>query len=599
MKPSRYRSWFLYATLAAATTAVYWPVGHFEFVNYDDDIRVYGNPHVTRGLTLEGLRWAFTTFEANNWHPVLWLSHMLDCQLFGLRAGAHHWVNVLLHVVNTLLLFALLQRMTGAIWPSAFVAAAFAWHPTHVESVAWVTERKDVLSTLFGLLTLAAYLAYIERRSWSRYALVVSLFALGLMSKPMLVTLPLVLLLLDAWPLRRITLQNGPGARRSLLLLVAEKAPLIVMALAASAVTYWAQSASDSGVAAVKAVPWAVRICQAVIAPVAYLDKIIWPVNLTVLYPYSGTLKLSAALVSAVALGVVTTLALGRWRSSPYLAVGWLWYLGTLAPVSGSIQVGDQSMADRYTYVPSIGIFMLAAWALADCSAGLRSFKVAVGTLAIGVLAIWMAGTSRQLRHWRSSVTLFERAIAVTGGNYVAHNNLGAALRDRGELAEAAAHFEQAICIWAEFPEAHKNLADLLAQAGRFHEAVEHYRRAIRAMPKWSDAHNNLGFALAAQGNLAEAIPHFREAVRLNPGLADAHLNLGVALMKQENFEESQAQLAEALRRKPSDAQAQYLMGAVLQARGRKQEAAERFEAALRLNPNYAEARRALETLRD
>lgn len=579
--------------------AVYWPVGQFDFVNYDDNIRVYENPHVTRGLTWEGVRWAFTTMEASNWHPVLWLSHMLDCQLFGLRAGAHHWVNVLLHVVNMLLLLALLKQMTGALWASAFVAAAFAWHPTHVESVAWVSARKDVLSTLFGLLTLAAYLAYVRRGWWGWYALAAGLFALGLMSKPMLVTLPFVLLLLDVWPLRRMSLENGPAAWRSLFLLLREKAPLIVMALLVSAMTYWAQSARDSGVPAVKAVPWAVRICHAVIAPVAYLSKIIWPTKLAVLYPYSGTLKLSGALVSVVVLGVVTALAIGERRRSPYLAVGWLWYLGTLVPVSGLIQVGDQSIADRYTYLPSIGVFILAAWALVDSCAGRRSARVALGAVATGVLAVWVVGTARQLRYWRNSVTLFERAIAVTDGNYIAHNNLGAALRDQGKRAEAATHFQQAIGIWEDFPEAHKNLADLLAQAGRFHDAVEHYRRAIRLMPKWADAHNNLGFALAAEGNLVEAVAHFREAVRLNPDLADAHLNLGIALMKQGDLEESRAEFAQALRRKPSDAPAHYLMGVVLQAQGRKQEAAERFEAALRLDPDYADARQALKKLRD
>ncbi len=577
--------------LAVVTLAVYWPLWNQEFVNYDDPDLVTSNVHVQRGITGQSVIWAFTTGHTGNWLPLTWLSHMLDCRLFGLHAGAHKMVNVAFHIGSTVLLFLVLNQMTAAPWRSGFVAAAFALHPLRVESVAWVSERKDVLSAFFWMLTMWMYVRYVEHPQARRYVPVLLCFALGLMSKSMLVTMPFVLLLLDLWPLKRLPLDRTPAARRRVLNLVREKLPLFVLSAASCVMTYRAQATAS----AIKSIPSAYRVANAVVSYLRYICKTVWPANLAVFYPQFRSLAFTRVALAAAAIITTTVLMVRVVRNRPYLTVGWFWYLGILFPVIGLIQVGDQSMADRFTYIPSIGILIMVTWGLAELFPHEKRFQTALRVVAIGTLVFWTGVTSHQIRFWTDSTTLFERAIAVTHDNYVAQNNLGVALRGKGRSADAAKHFSEAIRIWPEFPEAHKNLADILAHEGRLHEAIDHYSQAVRTKPNWAEAHNNFGFALAAQGSLDEAAAQFQEAVRLEPESALDHCNLGLAFVKLGKTSDALAQLSQALALNPEDPQAQYLMGVVLKDLGRPAEAVQYFTGALRLNPNLTEARVALQ----
>jgi hypothetical protein len=450
----RRRSLVIGLGLLAAIGVVYWPVRHFEFINFDDDVYVWANPEVQNGLTLRGLAWAFTTGHAGNWHPLTWLSHMLDCQLFGVNAGAHHLVNVLFHAANTLLLFGVLKRMTGARWRSALVAALFALHPLHVESVAWVAERKDVLSTCFWLLTLWAYVRYVQKpeihystaalrplTSWN-YWLALVFFVCGLMSKPMVVTLPLVLLLLDYWPLNRVAGCKLPAAssdpeRSTLLALVWEKVPFLALAGVSCGLTLWVQQRGGA-VASVESLPLGLRTGNAVVAYVRYLGHAFWPGGLAVFYPYQAW-SLPTVVGAGVLLAGVTGVVVWRGRSERHLLVGWLWYLATLIPVIGLVQVGGQSLADRYTYVPLIGMFVLVAWGMPRSLTQPRLGKLAMIAAASAVLCACAVLSWVQVHHWRDSETLFRYALKVTTGSAQAHNNLGVALAAQGKLAEAVA----------------------------------------------------------------------------------------------------------------------------------------------------------------
>jgi protein O-mannosyl-transferase len=536
------RNLLIGVALGLAILTVYWPVVLQDFVNYDDQEYVTDNPRVQKGIAWEGMVWAFTTRHSWNWHPLTWLSHMLDCQLFGLDAGAHKVVNVAFHIANTLILFFALVRMTAAPWRSAFVAAGFALHPLHVESVAWVSERKDVLSAFFWMLTMLAYVRYAEQPSTRRYSLVLASFALGLMAKPMLVTLPCVLLLLDLWPLGRTAYSRpavGERAPSKIPRLIWEKVPFLLLSAALSVVTYWAQATGGTFGSAVKPLPLAVRACNAVVSYVRYINKFLLPVNLAVFYPQPGAWRLPEFGLTAMVIVLLTVLLLRALRANPYLTVGWFWYLGTLVPAIGLIQVGDQSIADRYTYIPSIGLLVLMAWGVPELVSGWRGAEVAVRAVAIGVIIAWMATTRHQLQYWANSISLFEHAIAVTSDNYIAQNNLGAALRATGKLEQAAPHFQEAIRIWPQYPEANKNLGDILARTGRFDEAVHHYQQALQKRPDWAEAHNNLGTALAMQGSTEEAIAQFSDALRLQPDFADAAYNLEAAREMQKSPKKS------------------------------------------------------------
>ena len=695
------RPGFLCLLLALATLAVFLPVARQGFVNYDDSDYVTENAHVLSGLTRANVVWAFTTGHASNWHPVTWLSHMLDCQLFGTRAGAQHLVSVGFHIANALLLLLLLRRMTGALWRSALVAALFALHPLHVESVAWASERKDVLSGFFFLLTVGAYVGYVEGRrargkepgqeterekaeirrpkserspnsevrspkpsggrvgrqsgtqdAASRFLLLPApifyvaallFFALGLMSKPMLVTLPCVLLLLDYWPLRRFevstlnappsavlsTLRSGAtedGLRRTgqlstMVRLVLEKAPFFLMAGASSVITFIVQR---KGGAVSTSLPVGGRIANALVSYVRYIGKMFWPVDLSILYPHPGRWPAWQVIASAALLLAIFVAVLRLARGRPYLAVGWLWFCGTLVPAIGLIQVGIQSMADRYTYLPLIGLFIMLVWWINELVPERPWRGQALAAGGVSVLAACALLTVRQIQFWRDSEALFGHAVKVTRNNYLAYNNLGFYLSGQGRPAEAMENYRQSLKINPAYDDAlnnlgyalagqkkyseaiplyeaalrirpnqaevHNNLGNALSEVGKIDEAIQHYLVALAQKPDHADAHNNLGIALAMKGKLDEAIPHFQAAIRAKPGYASAHSNLGNALAAQHKLDEAIKEYKEALRLKPEDAQAHNNLGNALAVQGKAAEATEHYREALRLNADNPEA---------
>ncbi len=575
------------AFLALVTLAVYGQVVRHDFVNIDDDAYVYENRHVRSGLTAEGVVWAFTTLWASNWHPLTWMSHMLDCELFGLNAGYHHLANVFLHILNTTLLFLILRRMTGAVWRSGMVAALFALHPLHVESVAWISERKDVLSTLFFLLTLWAYGGYARHPSLPRYGAVFGCLALGLMAKPMLVTVPFVLLLLDYWPLARLTLQGDAeptGRISNVPALLAEKVPLFILVAASSLVTFVAQHRGGA-TSMTYAVPLSSRIANALVTYVAYMGKMLWPADLAVLYPYRQTLPSGRWALAGLALVGISALVVRAGRRRPYLPVGWFWYLGTLVPVIGLVQVGEQSMADRYTYVPLIGLFMMTVWGSADLAAGRGYRQTGLGVFAGMALVGCVAGTWFQVRLWQSEVTLFQHALKVTRGSALAHNNLGLALSDQGEREAAIMHYREAIRIDPAYAKGHGNLAVALMEQGAPREAIRHAREAVRLRPNMAKAHLNLGFVLDRQGEQTGAAAHYREALRIDPYYATAHYNLGGLLHRQGKPDQAAAHYREALRIDPGYVEAYNNLGILRMQEGRLEEAVGNYQEALRLAP--------------
>jgi tetratricopeptide (TPR) repeat protein len=590
----------VYLLLVFATLVVFHRLPTHDFINLDDNLLVYENPQVLAGLSKQGVIWAFTQYTAEYWHPVTWLSHMLDCQLFGLRPGLHHLTSLLFHLANCVLLLLVLRKMTGTLWRSAFVAAIFALHPLHVESVAWVAERKDLLSGFFWFLTIWAYAGYAEQPGLKRYLLVLLFFGLGLMAKPMVVTLPFVLLLLDYWPLGRVQWQkvrpvSGPEIHRwPFSRLVWEKIPLFAL----TGVTIIATIVAQEKVGALKSLetfPLTSRIANALVSYVNYMAKMILPSKLAVYYPHPNTLPLWQVAGAALVLAGITVLAIKAAKNRPYLAVGWFWYLGTLAPVIGLVQVGSQAMADRYTYIPLIGLFIMIAWGVPSALAGrcraTTAFAIASAVLLLGC----MVATWRQVGHWQNSITLFQHTIAVTADNYFAHNNLGVALARDGRLAEAVSHYSQALRIKPDGAELHNNLGNALAAQGDMDRAADHYHRALEIDLNNARAYNNLGNLLANQGKTEEAINHYKEALRLKPDYGGAHYNLGTALAEQGRTEEAINQFTEALRLMPYWAGAHNNLGLALEKRGRLEEAISHYKEALRIKPDYAKAKNNLE----
>jgi protein O-mannosyl-transferase len=510
--------------LAAITFAVFGQTLRHDFIDLDDGDYVYDNPMVTGGLTLKGIVWAFTHVHSANWHPLTWISHMLDCQLYGLQPAGHHLTNVLLHTATVIALFLVLRQMTGAFWRSAFVAAVFAIHPLRVESVAWVAERKDVLSGLFFMLTIGAYVRYARHPwSWGRYGLVVLLFALGLMCKPMLVTLPVVLLLLDYWPLQRM----GP---RKFSALVLEKLPLLALAAAACVVTLVAQ---NNAIQTTESLPLPPRLGNALAACAVYLGQMFWPAGLAAFYPYPHN-GLSAWVVglAGTLLAVLSLVAWRERRTQPYLLVGWLWYLVMLLPVVGIIQAGSQAHADRYTYLPQIGIGLAVTWLMAER----RLNRMAMGVLMAGVLAVLMVCAWKQTGYWKSSETLWAHALACTMDNYIAHNNLGTALYHKEKLDEAVTHFQKAAEIMPDYAEAHVNLGFGFYKQRRFDEAVPHLQKALQIKPDDAEAHLALGNSFFRLGRMDEAISQYHMALEIKPDYAEAHSNLDTALLQKEQL---------------------------------------------------------------
>jgi tetratricopeptide (TPR) repeat protein len=581
--------------LVLATFAVYWQVREFSFVNYDDDSYVTDNPHVRDGLTFENVEWAFSTGYASNWFPMTWLSHMLDCQLYGLDPAGHHLTSVVLHILNSVLLFCAFRTMAGDVWQSGFAAALFALHPLHVESVAWVAERKDVLSTLFWMLTIWSYANYVTCKGKGAYLLTLVLFALGLMAKPMLVTLPFVLLLLDLWPLRRMSATprtgSGDGLRKgsTLLSLILEKWPFLMLAAASSTATFIAQR-SGGAVRSLEEWPLDVRIGNALVSYVAYLGRALVPRDLAVFYPHTGAPPTLQVALACVLLVVVSLVVIRAWKKQPYLAVGWFWYLGTLVPVIGLVQVGAQAMADRYTYVPLIGVFTMVGWGVPALTRGWRFHRTGLATAAAVVLPVLMVSAHMQVRYWENSVTLFEHALEATANNYIAHNNLGMALAKEGRHAEAAQQYRLAVEVNPNFAKAHFNLGAASYEAGRAAEAVVHYLRALQLDPDWREAHYNVGIALASVGELDEAVRHYLEAIRIDPHDARSLNNLANVLVKQGKMDEAIRRFSEALQADPDDAAAHNNLGATLASQRRFGEAILHFRRALELEPGDVHA---------
>ncbi len=672
-----YRRLMVCGLLLLAVTAVFAQTGRHDFINYDDDDYVYENRHVRDGLTVEGTAWAIAAYHSGNWHPLTWLSHELDCQLYGLKPGGHHLTNLILQAAATILLFLALERMTAALWRSALVAAVFAIHPLRVESVAWVAERKDVLCGLFFMLTLWCYARYVQRpASRVRYLLVVAAFTLGLAAKPMIVTLPFVLLLLDFWPLRRgaASRERGAGsgeqgakagwhaftpptacrhvgreherkwagskeqesripdlksqipaaplppfslspfparsplpAPRSLLSLFIEKIPLFALTAASCVVTLAAQRGAMKPLDRMD-FPW--RVANAAVAYVAYLGKMFYPAGLAVFYPLPNSPPPALQVVAAVSLLLaISMVAFLARRKCPYLLCGWLWYLGTLVPVIGLVQVGSQAMADRYTYLAQIGLYIAVAWGAADlCAAGFSAIPFLYNTkpgyprgpfAAVSALlvAALLVGGWRQTALWHDSRTLWTHALACTSQNPIAHNSLGNVLADSGQVEDAIAHYRQALEIESGYAAAHHNLARALAGRGEASEAIAHYRLALAINPDYAEADANLGIALAGRGEVEDAIAHYRRALAINPELVEAHNNLGNALAGRGQIDDAIACYRHALEITPGFADAYYNLGTALAGRGQIGEAMDQFRQVLAIKPDHVEAHASLGNL--
>ena len=578
--------------LAVIVWVVFGQTVHDKFVIYDDSRYVYENPAVTAGLTLKGIAASFNYAHSDNFIPLTSISHMLDWQFYGPNAGGHHLTNVLLHAANAILLFLILGVMTGAIWRSAFVAAVFAVHPLHVESVAWVAERKDVLSGLFFMLTLWAYARYARpvggRRPKSKtwYGLALVFFTFGLMSKPMLVTLPFVLLLLDYWPLKRVESLVSVFRVRGLIM---EKVPFLLLAAADCVVTILAQR---NAIEPVQRLDFFWRAGNALVAYAAYIWQMIYPAGLAVLYPHlGGHLPVWKIVVSAVAL-IVISAGVAAWRRKhPCLMTGWLWYLGMLVPVIGLVQVGLQARADRYTYLPQIGIYILLAWGAAELGRSWRHSRAVLGSAAAVILAGLMAGAYVQTGHWKNDISLWTHTLACTTENSVAHYNLGYALSAEGKTTDAIEQFKQALQINPDYAEGQNNWGNALASQGKVTEAIEHYERALQINPDYAEGHNNLGLALAGQGKLDEAVQHYDRALQIKPDFADAHNNLGLALARQGKGTEAIEQYERALEIKPDFVEARVNWGLALAGQGRLDEAVDQYGRALQIKPDYAQAR--------
>jgi len=545
--------------LILAVFIVYGQAIHFDFNNYDDNLYVTENQQVQAGLTVKGLCWAFTTAHASNWHPLTWLSHMLDCELYGLNPMGHHWTNIQIHMANTLLLFFILFKMTGELWRSAFVAALFALHPLHVESVAWVAERKDLLCAFFWMLSIWAYLRYIIKPTTVRYMLLIIFFICGLMSKPMIVTLPFTLLLIDFWPLSRFTspAHKEPASYcQTFIFLVREKTLLFVLSAISSIITVIVQQHGKS-IASLDFFPLSMRIANALISYLKYIEKMIWPVNLAVFYPYQ---KWPAAEVVVAGLLLLCMSAFVIWTSRrlPYLATGWLWYLGALVPAIGLVQAGLQSMADRYTYIPLIGLFIIVVWGIFDISSRWRRQNILLFLLSSIIFISLMICTYSQVHHWKNSITLFTHALNVTRNNHIALCNMGQALDMQGQFDEAIPYYYKALEIKPNYVDVHNNIGVALARKGDVKNAINHYYRALQIDPDNAKAHNNLGAALSCRGNDKVAIYHYNEALRINSDYAGAYYNLGKIFVNQGKTENAILYFQKALQKDSDMTQALY-----------------------------------------
>jgi len=576
------------AALAVATLAVYGQVIGHQFIKLDDDLSIQNNAMVAGGLTLKGIAWAFTTFHDSNWHPLTWLSHQVDSQIFGLNAGGHLLVSALIHVSNTLLVFLLLKRLTGASWRSAIVAALFALHPLHVESVAWAVERKDNLSTFFGLLSLLAYARYAEAPSWRRYALVALWLALGLMSKPMLVTWPFVLLLLDYWPLKRLAWQPTDGIGRfakAWVPLIREKVPLLCLVAGSMVMTYLAQSAG--GTIPFVEPPFSMRLSNALVSYAKYLLLTVWPTGLGVYYPFSPKGVPTWQVVGAIVLILsITVIAFRQASKRPCLIMGWLWFLGALIPVIGLMRIGiGLAWADRYHYVPSIGLFTAIVFGLGELAIASRLGRITTATVSAIVLLSFGSLSWIQVRFWRDSETLFVRTLSVTSDNALIQNQLGVVLNQQGKRDEAFRHFSEALRIKPDYFHALANVALALSQQGKTAEAIDYYQRALKVRPDSAQARLQLGRLLADQGKSDEAL---QELVQAAPNDFDLRVRLGELLARRGKHSEAISQLTVAVRLRPESAEVHNNLGLLLLMTGQPEKSLPHFSAALRLKPGLA-----------
>jgi Flp pilus assembly protein TadD len=574
----------IYFALAVSALLVFWQVRNFDFVNYDDELYVYENQHVVSGLTFDNIVWAFTTIHTGYWHALTWLSLMLDCQLFGSNPAGFHLTNLFFHIANALLLFLVLKQMTKAIWQSAFTAALFALHPLHVESVAWIAERKDVLSTFFWMLTLLAYFIYVSRPSVFRYIATLAAFALGLMAKPMLVTLPFVLLLLDYWPLYRIKHFDRQVVYR----LVLEKIPFIVLSIVSSVIVFLAQQSSRAVMSFAK-FPLKFRIGSALISYARYIEKMFCPTGLAPFYPHPyGSVSVLYAIISAILLLAVTILVIRFAKNHRYLVTGWFWYLGTLIPVIGIIQVGLQAYADRYTYTPYIGLFIMLAWGLPQLLSGWPQRKIALGISMVIVLTASGICAYRQTSFWNNSLTLFSHTIEVTQNNYIAYNNLGSVYNGLGRYDEAIEFYKQAIKTEPGYAAAYNNLGVAYSSIGRYKDAIDAFKQAIEIRTDYAEAYYNLGFAYDKFGRAADAIDTYKQTVKIKPDYAQAYNNLGVAYAKLGRFTEAIDAFKQTINIKPDLAEAHKNLGLACLAIGDKSSAMAEYNILESLDPQLA-----------
>jgi protein O-mannosyl-transferase len=577
--------------LIAATTGVYWGAYHSDFIDLDDQIFITQNDYVKNGLSYEGFKWAFVEIYRDYWHPVTWLSHMLDVEIFGLWAGGHHLVNLGIHLLNTLLLFGMLRYMTGRLWTSAFVAGLFAMHPLHVESVAWAAERKDVLSTFFWLATLWAYAYYASNMSIRRYLYVVILFALGLMSKPMVVTMPVVLLLLDYWPLERFRIYGfsviaaeGHSLRR----LVIEKIPLLAMSAAVMAVTIAGQS--KTAMVKLELLDLPARLANVVVSYWWYISKTVWPTDLNVFY-FSWHIPSGSELFVPLAILIaVTIVAAIAHNSHKYVAIGWLWYLITLVPVIGLVQVGGQTHADRYTYIPIVGLFITICWAVGDIVSHRPWLRSYVAVIAVVVLIAFGAVTHRTVGYWKDSITLFRRAIAVAPENAFMHSSLGGVLSSKGRLDEAETELREALRLSPDSKFALSGMGYLMKQKGKTEESLAYYRKALAVNPRYPEAYMGIGMVLSDIGRYDQAQENLNKALALKPEWPEALCRLGTVMRKKGHFEDAIGLYKKALQINPMMPDAWADLGMLFYNTGRNDDAIRSFRRAIKLDHGMARA---------
>jgi len=586
--------------LITTTLTVFMQTGDHQFINFDDDLYVSNNPHVIGGLTRENIAWAFTSTHAGNWHPLAWLSHLADVDLFGMNPRGHHLTSVFIHSASAFLLFLLLVQFTAALWRSFFVAALFALHPLHVESVAWIAERKDVLSCFFWMLTLLIYSGYVKKPVRSRYLLALFSFVLALMAKPMAVSLPVVLLILDYWPCARLhseplssEFRDSSANTTSFLSLFKEKIPFFFLSACSGIITFYAQK-EWSYVVALDSFSFKLRIGNALVAYVKYVRKTIWPHDLAIVYPLPGSLPIWQVGGSLLLLAGISFLACRVRRRFPYLLMGWLWFLVTLLPVIGIIQVGSQAMADRYTYIPIIGLFIMGTWGAADLVKGRPHGKTFLAVLGGAVLFVLVTVTWRQLGTWKDSITLYRSSLAVTCGNYIVHNNLGLALAEGGRLDEAIDQFRAALLIKPNFDRAHYNLGLALSQQGRLDEAIAETWEALQINPDYEDAHSNLGNLLVEKGKVDEAISHYIRALSITSEVSKKFNYTAIALALQVRLDEAVVNFQKALQLNPRFVDARYNLAIVLAQQNKTEEAKHHLQEVLRLMPEHAGAQRLL-----